>query len=80
MTKIARESEESLYTLCGRQNWTRCFGILYQGKLQRKGFESIVRPKPDKAVGDKILKKILLVILIILLKIRSLYYLKLQEE
>ena len=57
MAKIARESEESLYTLCGRQDCPSCFGILYQGRLQRKGFESIVRPKPDKAVGDKILKK-----------------------
>ena len=57
MAKIARESEESLYTLCGRQDCPNCFGILYQGRLQRKGFESFVRPKPDKATGDKILKK-----------------------
>ncbi len=39
MGKISRESEESLYTLCGIQNCPRCFGILYQGRLQRKGFE-----------------------------------------
>ncbi len=39
MGKISRESEESLYTLCGIQNSPRCFGILYQGRLQRKGFE-----------------------------------------
>ena len=57
MGKISRESEESLYTLCGIQNCPRCFGILYQGRLQRKGFENIVRLKTDKAVGDKILKK-----------------------
>ena len=54
ISKITRESEESL---CGRQNCPRCFGILYQGRLQRKGFENIVRLKTDKAVGDKILKK-----------------------
>ena len=57
MAQIARESEESLYDLCGRQDCQSCFGILYQGRLQRKGFESIVRPKPEKATGNKVLKK-----------------------
>ena len=33
ISKITRESKESLYTLCGIQNCPRCFGILYQGRL-----------------------------------------------
>jgi pyruvate kinase len=56
MAKIAKESEDSLYNLCGRPECKSCFGILYQGKIRRKGFESIVRPKPEKAHGSDNLK------------------------
>ncbi len=56
MSKIAKESEDSLYNLCGRPECKSCFGILYQGKIKRKGFESIVRPKPEKAYESNKLK------------------------
>ena len=53
MVKIAKESEDSLYNLCGRPECQSCFGVLYQGKLKRKGYENIIRPKPAKAFGTK---------------------------
>ena len=56
LLQIAKESEDSLYNLCGRPECKSCFGILYQGKIKRKGFESIVRPKPEKAYESNKLK------------------------
>lgn len=47
MAKIAKETEDSIYNLCEWSDCDSCFGILHQGRLQRKGFESKIRSKPQ---------------------------------
>ncbi len=52
MTKIVRETESNVYSICEKPECDDCFGVLHRGRLQRSGFESVnYYRKPMKAKG-----------------------------
>jgi pyruvate kinase len=42
MSKIAKETESNIYSICEKPDCDDCFGVLHRGRLQRSGFESNV--------------------------------------